>query len=106
VPGTPAAEKSRQALQRGVGKGKYVLYVTSSGGAMHCGFAMPALWAVYQRMCGQWAAIMRPRKRRSRTRTRGACEHKGTHSERLYHRVQDYLLHHIYGILLMWQHLY
>jgi hypothetical protein len=31
---------------------------------------------------------------------------KGTHNARVYHRVQDYLLHLIYGILLMWQHIY
>jgi hypothetical protein len=31
---------------------------------------------------------------------------KGTHNARLYPRVQDYLLHLIYGILLMWQHIY
>jgi hypothetical protein len=31
---------------------------------------------------------------------------EGTHNARLYHKVQYYLLHLIYDILLMWQHIY
>jgi hypothetical protein len=33
-------------------------------------------------------------------------EASGTHNARLYHKVKDYLLHFIYDIFLMWQHIY